>query len=125
MTPRGMLVAGSAAALLGVAAGAFGAHGLEGRVPAGDLDVFETAVRHQVWHALALVALAPAAARWADPLWGVAGALFLAGIVVFSGSLYALVLTGARWLGAVTPLGGLSFLAGWACAVVAAWRGVG
>lgn len=125
MTPRAMLVAGGAAALLGVAAGAFGAHGLEGRVPPGDLETFETAVRHQMWHALALVALAPAAARWPDPLWGVAGALLLAGIVVFSGSLYALVATGVGWLGAVTPLGGLSFLAGWACAVGAAWRAVG
>jgi uncharacterized membrane protein YgdD (TMEM256/DUF423 family) len=120
-----MLVAGGAAALLGVAAGAFGAHGLEGRVSADDLEIFETAVRYQVWHAVALLAVAPAAARWPDPLWGPAAALFLAGIVVFSGSLYTLVLTGVGWLGAVTPLGGLSFLSGWACAVVAAWRGVG
>lgn len=122
MGPRLLLVAGAAAGFVAVAAGAFGAHGLEGRVPSELLSTFETGVRYHAWHALALVTLAPVAARWPDPLWGVAGALFLAGIVVFSGSLYVLTLTGARWWGAVTPLGGVSFLAGWVCLAVGGWR---
>jgi uncharacterized membrane protein YgdD (TMEM256/DUF423 family) len=122
MGPRLLLLAGAVAGFVAVAAGAFGAHGLEGRVPSELLSTFETGVRYHAWHALALVALAPVAARWPDPLWGVAGALFLAGIVVFSGSLYVLTLTGARWWGAVTPLGGVSFLAGWVCLAVGGWR---
>lgn len=122
LSPRALLLVGGLAGLVGVAAGAFGAHGLEGRVSPDLISTFETGVRYQAWHALALVALAPAAARWPDPLWGVAGLLFTAGILIFSGSLYVLTLTGIRWLGAITPLGGLSFLAGWACLVAAAWR---
>lgn len=123
--PRTLLVAGAAAALVGVAAGAFGAHGLEGRVEPRLVEVFETGARYQMYHALGLLALGLAAARWPDPLWGVAGALFGAGILVFSGSLYALALTGVGWLGAITPLGGLALLAGWAVAATAAWRSVG
>lgn len=120
--PRAMAVGGAAAAFVAVAAGAFGAHGLEGRVEPELLDTFETAVRYHMWHALAMLAAAPAAARWPDPLWGVAGALFGLGIVLFSGSLYLLTLSGVRWLGAVTPLGGLALLAGWMCTALAAWR---
>lgn len=123
--PRVLLAAGGLAALVAVAAGAFGAHGLEGRVEPRLVDVFETGARYQMYHALGLLALGLAAARWPDPLWGIAGILFGAGIVVFSGSLYALALTGVGWLGAVTPVGGLSFLAGWGCAAVAAWRSAG
>ena len=122
MTPRDLLLAGVAASLLGVAAGAFGAHALSGRVPEEMLTIFETGVRYQMYHGLALVALAAVAARWPDPLWGLAGVLFAVGIVVFSGSLYTLAVTGVRWLGAVTPVGGLAFLAGWAVAGVAGWR---
>jgi uncharacterized membrane protein YgdD (TMEM256/DUF423 family) len=98
---------------LGVAAGAFGAHALRSRVPADLLAVFETGARYQMYHALALLAVALAAAR--APSRGVraAGWLFTAGSVVFSGSLYALALSGVRVLGAITPLGGLCFLAGW------------
>ena len=125
MTPRDLLLAGVTASLLGVAAGAFGAHALSARVPEELLTVFETGVRYQMYHGLALVALAAVAARWPDPLWGVAGALFAVGIVVFSGSLYTLAVTGVRWLGAVTPVGGLAFLAGWAVAGVAGWRALG
>jgi uncharacterized membrane protein YgdD (TMEM256/DUF423 family) len=111
---------GCAFALLGVAAGAFGAHGLRARLSAEMLAVWETAARYQLYHALALLAVALAAARWPAPGWSAAGWLFAAGILVFSGSLYLLALTGVRWLGAVTPLGGLCFLAGWA---VLAWAG--
>jgi uncharacterized membrane protein YgdD (TMEM256/DUF423 family) len=111
---------GCAFALLGVAAGAFGAHALRARLDAPALAVWETAARYQLFHALALLAVALAASRWPAPGWAAAGWLFVAGIVVFSGSLYLLVLTGTRWLGAVTPLGGLCLLAGWA---MLAWAG--
>ena len=123
--PRLLLAAGAVAALIGVAAGAFGAHGLEGRVEPRMVEVFETGARYQMYHALGLLALGLAASRWPDPLWGVAGGLFGAGIVVFSGSLYLLALSGVGWLGAITPLGGLSFLGGWTAAAVAAWRSAG
>lgn len=110
---------GAVFALLAVALGAFGAHALEARLPADDLEIFETGVRYQMYHALALVVVAWAQTRWPGGATVLAGWLFVVGIVVFSGSLYALVLSGARWLGAVTPLGGLAFLAGWAAL---AWR---
>lgn len=110
---------GAVFALLAVALGAFGAHALETRVPARDLDIFETGVRYQMYHALALVAVAWVQSRWPGGGVVVAGWLFVVGIVVFSGSLYALVLSGVRWLGAVTPFGGVAFLAGWGAL---AWR---
>ena len=105
----------AAAGFLGVAFGAFGAHALRARLSPEMLAVFETGVRYQMYHAFAAIAAAWAFARWPKRVFGVAGVLFLAGIVVFSGSLYALALTGERWLGAITPLGGLAFLAGWLC----------
>lgn len=108
---------------LGVAAGAFGAHALRMRLAPRDLEIFETAVRYQLYHALALVAAAWVADRWPSPLANAAGGLFVAGIVVFSGSLYLLVLTNTRWLGAVTPIGGVAFIAGWFCLALAAQRG--
>lgn len=120
---RLFFILGSASGLIGVAAGAFGAHGLEGRLPADRLDVYETAVRYQLVHALALLAVAWAATRWPGAATSAAGWLFVAGTVLFSGSLYALSLTGVRWLGAITPFGGVAFLAGWACLVWAAYRG--
>lgn len=123
--PRTLLLAAAVAGFLAVAAGAFGAHALEGRISPRHMAAFETGIRYHAWHALALLALAPSAARWPDPLWGVAGALFAAGILVFSGSLYLLALTGVRWLGAVTPVGGAAFLAGWASVAGAAWRAAG
>jgi len=114
---------GSASALLGVAAGAFGAHSLRGRLSAEMLAVYETAVRYQLFHALALLAVAWAIARWPGPVTAAAGWLFVAGTLLFSGSLYALSLSGVRWLGAITPLGGLAFLVGWGCLIWAALRG--
>jgi uncharacterized membrane protein YgdD (TMEM256/DUF423 family) len=110
---------GALLAFVAVALGAFGAHALAGRVSTGDLAVFETAVRYQMYHALALFAVAWAGERWPARPAHAAGWLFLAGITVFSGSLYLLVLTGERWLGAVTPVGGLLLLTGWG---VMAWR---
>jgi uncharacterized membrane protein YgdD (TMEM256/DUF423 family) len=109
----------SALALVAVALGAFGAHALRDRLPPGDLEIFETGVRYQMYHALALFAVAWASTRWPGNLTHAAGWAFVAGILVFSGSLYVLVLSGQRWLGAVTPLGGLALLVGWA---LLAWR---
>lgn len=119
---RTWIVVGAVLAFLGVAAGAFGAHALEGRVAPDLVRAFETGARYHLVHALALTFVGLASARWADPLWTAAGWLFVVGVVVFSGSLYALALTGVRWLGAVTPLGGVAFLAGWLAVVAAAWR---
>lgn len=107
----------------GVALGAFGAHGLKSRVGPDLLAVFETAARYHLIHALAVLAAAWAVDRWPGA-WAVAAAwLFVAGIAVFSGSLYAMALTGQRWLGAITPLGGVCFIAGWVALAVAALRG--
>lgn len=99
--------------LTGVAAGAFGAHALRSRLPADLLAVFETGARYQMYHALALLAAALIASRATSGAATAAGWLFTAGIVVFSGSLYALALTGVRVLGAITPIGGVCFMAGW------------
>lgn len=104
---------GCVMAALAVALGAFGAHGLKSRVTEDLLVIFETGARYQMYHALALLAVGLALDRWPAGGIAVAGWLFLAGIVLFSGSLYAMTFTGARWWGAVTPLGGLAFLAGW------------
>jgi len=114
---------GALAAGLGVAAGAFGAHGLRGRLSPEMLAIFETGVRYHLIHALALLATAWAASRWESPALPWAGGLFAAGILLFSGSLYLLASTGVRWLGAVTPVGGLAFLLGWALLAWTAWRG--
>ena len=111
---------GSASAFLAVAAGAFGAHALRGRLAPELLTVFETAARYQMYHALGLIAVAWAATRWPGPPVHWAGWLFAGGTVLFSGSLYALALSGQRWLGAVTPLGGIAFLAGWISLLLAA-----
>ena len=113
---------GAVSAFIGVAAGAFGAHGLKERLGADMLAVFETGVRYQMYHAFALVAAAWAAARWPGGWASASGWLFVAGTVIFSGSLYVLSLTGLRWLGAVTPIGGLAFLAGWLCLAAACWK---
>jgi uncharacterized membrane protein YgdD (TMEM256/DUF423 family) len=114
---------GSILAFLGVAAGAFGAHGLRGRVSPELIDVFETAARYHIYHALGLLAVAWAVSRWPSTATTAAGWLLLAGVVLFSGSLYLMTFTGMRWLGAITPLGGVAFLAGWAALAWAAWRG--
>ena len=114
---------GAVSAFVAVGAGAFGAHGLRARLTPDLLAVFETGARYQIYHALGLFAVAWAVTRWPSP-WPVrAGWLFLAGTVLFSGSLYALALSGLRWLGAITPLGGVAFLAGWLCLAVATSRG--
>ncbi len=115
---------GSVFGALGVALGAFGAHTLKDRLTEDALSTYETAARYQLYHALALLAAAYAITRWPDSsLPTAAGWLFVAGIALFSGSLYLLSLTDLRWLGAIAPLGGAAFIAGWACLALAAWRG--
>ena len=110
---RFFLAAGSIFAGLAVAAGAFGAHGLEDSVSPDRLETFHTAVTYQMYHALALLVVGWAAAQgWGGLLHG-AGYCFIAGILIFSGSLYVLVLTDTGWLGAITPFGGVAFIVGW------------
>ena len=119
---RWWLVVGAVNAFLSVAAGAFGAHALRARLPQDLQVIFETGARYHMYHALALVAVGLLGVARPSPLLSAAGWAMLTGIVLFSGSLYALALSGVRVLGAVTPLGGLGFLAGWALFAVAAWR---
>ena len=118
----GWFAAGAVLSGLGVLVGAFGAHGLRDRVTPDLLAVFETGVRYHLIHGLAVIAVAWAASRWPSAWIGAAGWLFAAGIVVFSGSLYILAISGVRWWGAVTPIGGVCFLAGWAALAVGALR---
>lgn len=125
---NGFVFSGSVFALLAVALGAFGAHALRRKVPAERLAVYQTGVQYHMTHALALVAVGV----WQGSPAGLpastgglatgAGWLFAAGILLFSGSLYALTVTGKRGLGAITPFGGLAFIAGWALLAAAALR---
>ncbi len=117
---RTFLLVGALAGFTGVALGAFGAHGLRGRLTPEMLAVFETGVRYQLVHAVALVALSSLMPRLSGWLAVWAGWLFTVGIVLFSGSLYLLAFTGVRVLGAITPLGGVAFLVGWAFLAFAA-----
>jgi uncharacterized membrane protein YgdD (TMEM256/DUF423 family) len=120
---RVFLTAGALSAFIAVAAGAFGAHGLKSRLSPEMLNTFEVGVRYQMYHAFALIVVAWAQARWPTAQLSVSGWLFIAGTLLFSGSLYVLSLSGLKWLGAITPLGGLAFLAGWLCLAWAAWKG--
>ncbi len=120
---RLFMVAGALSAALAVGAGAFGAHALGDTVSPARLATFETAVRYEMVHALALLLVGVLVERWSDARLRWAGWLFLAGTVLFSGSLYLLVLTDTPWLGAVTPLGGVAFIAGWLLLAWAALKG--
>ena len=120
---RFFFAAGSLMAFLGVALGAFAAHGLKSRLPPDMLTIFEVGVRYQMYHAFALLAVGWAQTRWPGPVLDASGWLFVAGTVIFSGSLYILSLSGLRWLGAITPVGGIALLAGWLCLAWAAWKG--
>ena len=117
---RTFLLVGALAGVVGVALGAFGAHGLRGRLSPEMLAVFETGVRYHMYHALALLLTAALMGRIEGRLLVAAGWFFTAGIVLFSGSLYLLAATGITLLGAITPLGGVAFLIGWACLAFAA-----
>jgi uncharacterized membrane protein YgdD (TMEM256/DUF423 family) len=112
---------GSLSGGMAVALGAFGAHALKARLTPDLLTTFETGVRYQMYHALAMLAVALAMTRAATTsLLNVAGWLFVVGTLLFSGSLYLLCLANKRWLGAITPFGGLAFIAGWVCLALAA-----
>ncbi|HEX8194506.1 MAG TPA: DUF423 domain-containing protein [Allosphingosinicella sp.] len=115
-----VLAAGAILAGLGVALGAFGAHGLKATLGPAELGWWQTAVQYQMWHALALVALGLSPLRARAAAW-----LFALGILFFAGSLYLMALTGLRALGAVTPIGGLLMILGWAALALAALKGRG
>jgi uncharacterized membrane protein YgdD (TMEM256/DUF423 family) len=119
---RHFVIAGAILAAVAVAAGAFGAHALAARLTPERLATWETAARYHMYHALALVAVGAVADRWPAPLLATVGWLFIIGIVVFGGTVYALALGAPRWLGAVTPLGGLAFIIGWLLFAIALVR---
>jgi uncharacterized membrane protein YgdD (TMEM256/DUF423 family) len=119
---RLFVIIGALSGAIGVAAGAFGAHALRARLEPRLLEVFETGARYQMYHAIAMLAAAWVVTRFPGSLANASGWLFLAGTLLFSGSLYAMAFTGIRALGAITPLGGVCFIAGWACLALAAMR---
>jgi uncharacterized membrane protein YgdD (TMEM256/DUF423 family) len=123
-TGSAWFVMGAIAAGVAVILGAFGAHGLKSRVDPELLVVFETGVRYQMYHALALLAVGLARVHWPTAVISLAGWFFLAGILIFSGSLYLMTATGERWLGAITPIGGLAFIIGWVLLAAGAWRAI-
>lgn len=122
MSDRSLVIAAALCLLVGVGAGAFGAHGLKRMLSSDMMQIWHTAVLYQLVHGLGMLAIAALAARFGSPLLSWAGALMLIGIVFFSGSLYVLALSGTKWLGAVTPLGGTFFIIAWALVALAAWR---
>jgi uncharacterized membrane protein YgdD (TMEM256/DUF423 family) len=115
------LLVASLALAAAVALGAFGAHALKARLAPDMLGVYRTAVQYHFWHALGLFALALLMLQWDAPVLTLAGWLLLAGLILFSGSLYLLALTGERWLGAITPLGGIASIAAWLTVAWVAW----
>jgi uncharacterized membrane protein YgdD (TMEM256/DUF423 family) len=120
--PRLFLLFAACFGFTGVALGAFAAHGLRNRLSPEYLAVFHTGVQYQLVHALALLGVALLAMQAPSRALGGAGLFFIAGVLLFSGSLYALTLSGMGRLGIVTPFGGLAFLGGWACLAFAAWQ---
>lgn len=119
---RLFLIIAAFSGAVSVGAGAFGAHALRARLEPRLLEVFQTGAQYQMYHALALVGVAWVASRWPGSLSTASGWLFVAGTVLFSGSLYAMALTGVRALGAITPLGGVCFIAGWVTLALAVMR---
>ena len=115
---RLFFILGAVSAAISVGTGAFGAHGLKARVAPEMLAIWETASRYQMYHAFGLIVTGWMASRWPSGASNAAGWLFVAGTVIFSGSLYVMTLTGIRWLGAITPIGGVAFIAAW---IVLAW----
>ena len=121
-TSRVLIMAGGILGLLGVVAGAMGVHTLRDVLDAKALNTFETGVRFQIYHALALLAVGSLAGRWKTGFVKLSGVLFTAGVVLFSGSLYILAITGIGVFGAIAPLGGLSLMAAWTSLIVGAIR---
>jgi uncharacterized membrane protein YgdD (TMEM256/DUF423 family) len=122
VTPKVALALGGVFCLVAVAAGAFGSHGLRGRIDEGLLDAFETGARYEMFHGLALLAAAWAIDRWPTAGFALPAWLWAGGTLVFSGSLYVLALSGVRSFGAATPFGGTALLAGWVAFLVAVFR---
>ncbi len=122
MTERLLVIIGALILLTGVGAGAFGAHALKRVLSPDMLAVWQTAVLYQLIHGLGLLAIAALSARYNTTPMHFAGLFMLAGVLIFSGSLYTLVLTNIRWLGAITPIGGACFILAWALLAWAAWR---
>lgn len=114
---------GALSGFIGVALGAFAAHGLRSRLTPELLATFEIGVRYQMYHAFALLAVGWAQTRWPGAVLTASGWLFVAGTLLFSGSLYVLSLSGEKWLGAVAPAGGIALLGGWLCLAWAVWKG--
>jgi len=125
MTDRQLTILAALNLMVAVGAGAFGAHGLKRMLSPDLLAVWQTGVMYHLIHALGLFIIALLGARFGSPLLSAAGLVMFAGIVLFSGSLYLLSLTGTHWLGAVTPIGGAAFLAAWAMVALAAYRAPG
>ncbi len=123
MLLKSLLLFASLSGLVSVALGAFGAHGLRGQIDDSLLHAFETGVNYQMMHSLSLLAVCLLIIEWGDKVsLQVAGIGFVLGILLFSGSLYGLALTGMKWLGPVTPLGGLAFMVGWTALVIGVWN---
>jgi uncharacterized membrane protein YgdD (TMEM256/DUF423 family) len=120
--PRNILFFAALSGVVMVALGAFAAHGLKSQLPPYLLDVFNTGVKYQAWHTLALLGCGLWARIMPSKAVLYAALFFAAGILLFSGSLYALALTGIKWFGPITPLGGICFIIGWAALAMAAWR---
>jgi len=120
---RLFFIVGSLSGFIGVAFGAFAAHALKVRMEPELLASFEVGVRYQMYHAFALLTVGWAHTRWPGAILNASGWLFVAGTVLFSGSLYVLCLSGVRWVGAITPIGGCALLAGWLCLAWAVWIG--
>ncbi|MEJ2766621.1 DUF423 domain-containing protein [Photobacterium sp. MCCC 1A19761] len=119
---RGLLVLAALSGAVTVSLGAFAAHGLKSHLSPYLLGVFETGVQYQAWHTLAIIACVILARILSSKAVLYAALFFAAGIVLFSGSLYALALTGIKWFGPITPMGGVCFIIGWVVLAVAAWR---
>jgi uncharacterized membrane protein YgdD (TMEM256/DUF423 family) len=122
MTERHFIIIAALNMIVAVGAGAFGAHGLKQVLSPELLAVWHTGVLYHLIHAIGLFIVALLAAKYGGGLFSAAGLLMFVGIILFSGSLYILALTGTRWLGAVTPLGGVAFILAWALVAWAAWR---
>lgn len=122
MTERQLVIVGALMMLIGVGAGAFGAHGLKRMLSADMLAVWQTAVLYHLVHALGMLLIAALSARIGGSLTGWSGLTMFGGIILFSGSLYVLALSGVKWLGAITPIGGVAFIVAWALLAIAAWR---
>jgi len=111
--PQNVILAGGIAAFLAVLLGAFGAHGLKASLNDYEMDVFKTAVQYHMMHALGLLVIGVLMHHYTSSYWHYAAWAMLAGIILFSGSLYVLAVSGIKWLGMITPIGGVCFLAAW------------